>query len=162
MKPTAPEPLLSSSKPVDWWFVFKLNSAEERGDPKPPGMNGIFDVAGWKRPWYEADGKKFSQHYLVASSAASTLQHGQGILGTSLEDPVGATFGRVYDGDCYYVVWNDQFYGDPRDNGDSPWGHSKGIVAWNDDGEGMVMQVSTPSWPASERWRRTGWSPALS
>ncbi len=147
----APEPLLNSTTPADWWFVFKLNSAEEQGDPKPSGMKGIFDVDGWQRPKYEASGKKFSQHFLVASSAGPTLKHGQGILGTSLDDPVAATFGRVYDGDYYYVVWNDQFYGDPRGNGDSPWGHSKGMVAWNDDGEGMVMQVSTPSWPAAGR-----------
>ncbi len=149
MTQTVPRPLLNSSTPVDWWFVFKLSSAEERGDPKPPGENGIFDVAGWQRPRYEADGKKFSQHFLVASSADRALKHGQGVLGTSLEDPVGATFGQVYDGDCYYVLWNDQFYGDPMDSKGSPWGHSKGMVAWNDDGEGMVMQVSTPSWPGS-------------
>ncbi|MEM7352536.1 MAG: deoxyribonuclease II family protein [Acidobacteriota bacterium] len=149
MPRTAPQPLLSSGKPVDWWFVFKLNSAEEPGDPKPSGLNGLFDVAGWKRPDYESNGKKFSQHFLFASQAEPTLQYGQGILGTSLDDPVGATFGQVYDGDFFYVVWNDQFYGDPRDNGDSPWGHSKGMVAWNEAGEGLVLQVSTPSWPAS-------------
>ena len=55
----------------------------------------------------------------------------------------------MYFGSYYYVVWNDQFYGDPRANGGSPWGHSKGMVAWNEDGEGLVLQVSTPSWPAS-------------
>ena len=149
MTQTLPEPLLNSTTPVDWWFVFKLNSAEEQGDPKPPGVQGIFDVEGWQRPKYEADGKRFSQHYLAASSAEATLQDGKGVLGTSLDDPVGATFGRVYDGDCYYLLWNDQFYGDPIKNGDSPWGHSKGMVAWNDEGEGMVMQVSTPSWPGA-------------
>src|SRR5437899_546157 len=31
----------------------------------------------------------------------------------------------------------------------APWGHSKGLLAWNDAGEGFVMQVSTPSWPGS-------------
>ena len=149
MKQPAPIPLLSSEKSVDWWFVFKLNSAEERGDAKPPGETGIFDVAGWKRPKYEANGKRFSQHYVVASSDAPALKHGQGVLGTTLEDPVGATFGQVYDGDFYYALWNDQFYGDPMDSEGSPWGHSKGMVAWNDDGEGLVMQVSTPSWPGA-------------
>ena len=28
-------------------------------------------------------------------------------------------------------------------------GHSKGMLAWNDAGEGSVIQVSTPSWPAA-------------
>merc|ERR1712137_321337 len=31
----------------------------------------------------------------------------------------------------------------------APWGHSKGVLAWNDDGRGFVMQVSTPSWPGN-------------
>src|SRR5271167_5276619 len=31
----------------------------------------------------------------------------------------------------------------------APWGHSKGMLAWNDAGDGLVMQVSTPSWPAA-------------
>ena len=146
---SAPVPLLSPRKPVEWWFIFKLNSAEEPGDPKPPGTNGLFDVKGWKRPAYEKDGKKFSQHYIVASSENPTLRKGKGIVGATRRDPLGATFGQVYFGSYYYVIWNDQFYGDPRGNGNSPWGHSKGMVAWNDDGEGLVLQVSTPSWPAS-------------
>jgi hypothetical protein len=60
----------------------------------------------------------------------------------------------VYNASYYYVIWNDQFYGDPEVRGcgnscGAPWGHSKGLVAWNDQGDGLVMQVSTPSWPAS-------------
>lgn len=31
----------------------------------------------------------------------------------------------------------------------SPWGHAKGMVAWNDSGAGFVIQVTTPSWPGS-------------
>ena len=60
----------------------------------------------------------------------------------------------MYNGDFNYVVWNDQFYDDPQIEGcttscSSPWGHSKGMLAWNADGDGMVMQVTTPSWPAA-------------
>lgn len=67
---------------------------------------------------------------------------------------MGATFGQVYNGAFHYVVWNDQFYNDPPIAGCStfcaaPWAHSKGVVAWNDSGEGLVMQVTTPSWPAA-------------
>ena len=29
------------------------------------------------------------------------------------------------------------------------WGHSKGMLAWNDDGAGVIMQVTTPGWPRS-------------
>jgi hypothetical protein len=32
---------------------------------------------------------------------------------------------------------------------EAPWGHSKGMLAWSQNGNGFVMQVSTPSWPAS-------------
>src|SRR5204863_8132467 len=69
-------------------------------------------------------------------------------------DPVGATFDGVYNDGFFYVIWNDQFYGDPAIAGctnscSSPWGHSKGMLAWNDAGDGFVMQVSTPSWPAA-------------
>jgi hypothetical protein len=53
------------------------------------------------------------------------------------------------------LIWNDQFYNDPKIKGCSgnscsaPWGHSKGMLAWNDAGDGFVMQVTTPSWPAA-------------
>jgi deoxyribonuclease II len=47
------------------------------------------------------------------------------------------------------VLWNDQFDGDPIHTQESPTGHSKGMLAWNADGNGVVMQVSTPSWPGS-------------
>src|ERR1700753_1248808 len=92
----------------------------------------------------------------MASSEADTLQMGGNqCLGDSTTDPVGATFDEVYNGNYHYVVWNDQTYQDPKINGcsgdgcDGPWGHSKGMIAWNDAGEGFVMQVTTPSWPAS-------------
>jgi hypothetical protein len=32
---------------------------------------------------------------------------------------------------------------------DEPWGHSKGMLAWDASGNGFVMQVSTPDWPGS-------------
>jgi hypothetical protein len=90
----------------------------------------------------------------VASSKHPKLDPGAGCLGATLTDPVGATFEQIYNGSFFYVIWNDQFYGDPRvcgksANCDKPWGHSKGMLAWNDAGEGLVMQVSTPSWPGS-------------
>jgi hypothetical protein len=47
------------------------------------------------------------------------------------------------------VLWNDQFYGDPVATEAAPAGHSKGMLAWNNDGNGFVLQVSTPSWPGA-------------
>ena len=60
----------------------------------------------------------------------------------------------IYNKPVYFVVWNDQFYSDPAiggcgDSCSQPWGHSKGMLAWNEDGDGMVLQVTTPSWPAA-------------
>ena len=55
----------------------------------------------------------------------------------------------MYNGSFFYAIWNDQFKGAPTRDKDAPWGHSKGMAAWNSAGEGFVMQVSTPSWPGA-------------
>jgi hypothetical protein len=99
------------------------------------------------------------QHFAFASSDNPDLQDGGSqCLGAAKSDPVSATFDEVYSsgGKFHYVIWNDQPHGDPSIAGCSsgadcsaPWAHSKGVLAWNDDGEGFVMQVSTPSWPIS-------------
>lgn len=145
-----PVPVTGDGTAVDWWFAFKFNAQTYAGRVKTATeRHGIFggtlegydDAAG--------EGKTFSQRYARASSADPTLRLGEGCIGTTRTDPLGATFAQIYDGSCYYVVWNDQLYGDPVRNRDAPWGHSKGVAAWNEGGEGMVLQVSTPSWPAS-------------
>ena len=138
----APSPLLSAGKPVDWWFVFKFNGKSFPGCGT--GADRTCTFGGTVQPY-----KAFSQQFAYASSARATLQQGSGCAGTTTTDPLGATFAQVYDGTSYYVIWNDQFYNDPMATMASPWGHSKGMVAWNNAGEGFVLQVSTPSWPAS-------------
>lgn len=136
-------PLLAAGNPVDWWFVFKFNGATfpciESKEPNP----GIF--GGTPMDY----GGGFSLNYACASSANATLQMGTGYLGTSVNDPLGATFNQIYQGTCNYVLWNDQFNNDPMPNEDTPWGHAKGVLAWDNTGAGFVIQVSTPSWPAS-------------
>ncbi len=89
-----------------------------------------------------------------ASDKSPALKDGGGCAGDTSTDPVGATFDEIYTHQFFYVIWNDQFYGDPAITGCSdscsgPWGHSKGMLVWNEAGEGLVMQVTTPSWPAS-------------
>ena len=145
----APQPLLAKGQPVDWWFVFKLNSS------KP--FAGCGPVKGDRQCPFGGSpltGQSFGQQFVFASNTNSKLEQGKGCLGAQLTDPVGATFDQVYNGDFFYVLWNDQFYGDPKvcgasANCDSPWGHSKGMLAWNNDGNGFILQVSTPSWPGS-------------
>ncbi len=158
---TAPYPMLSKGHPVDWWFVFKFNASTFSGCSV--GATRACPFGGDPFAY-----KSFGQQFAYASSEAPTLQQGAGCAGVTgastaapvsapapATDPIGATFEQVYNGAFHYVVWNDQFYQDPpiktcSGNGcDEPWGHSKGLVAWNDAGEGLVMQVSTPSWPAS-------------
>ena len=78
-----------------------------------------------------------------------TLQTGQGLVGTGPGDPVGATFAQIFNGNYSYVVWNDQFQGHPMADRPSPWGHSKGMLAWNQNGDGLIVQVSTPAWPGA-------------
>jgi hypothetical protein len=144
----APLPLLEKGEPVDWWFVFKFNAGTFPGCGENAERSCIF---GGTVQDYKG---QFSQQFIYASSKNPAIQKGLGCLGDTLQDPVGATFDQVYNGSYYYVIWNDQFYDDPPIQGcsggcASPWGHAKGMLAWNEDGEGFVMQVTTPSWPAS-------------
>lgn len=151
--PNPPVPLLRSEHPVDWWFAFKFNAETfPRGTAsKPTCLFG--GEAGGSRGYFS----KIGQSFVYASSENSVLQRGAGFVGDSTDDPVGATFDEIYNGDFFYVVWNDQFYRDPplKCEGASanqcgkPWGHSKGLLAWNSDGDGIVIQVTTPDWPGS-------------
>lgn len=145
--PVLLSPQLASGRPVDWWFIFKFN-----GKTNPTGVSeepkaGLFGGAPIDYP----DGDHlFSLAYACASSESPRLQMGSGCVGTSLDDPLGATFDLIFRNSCNYVVWNDQFYGSPIPNGPESSGHSKGVLAWNEStGAGLVIQVSTPSWPRS-------------
>ena len=137
----APVPLLTSGQPVNWWFVFKFNTQTY---PDCGGAQRTCLFGGTVQPY-----KSFGQQFAFASSLDGTLRQGGGCAGDTTTDPLGATFAQVYNGNFYYVLWNDQFYGDPIATAFAPAGHSKGMLAWNDNGDGMVLQVSTPSWPAS-------------
>ncbi len=137
----APVPLLRSGQTVDWWFVFKFNT---ESFPECGGFPRACTFGGTVQPY-----KNFGQQFAFASSADGTLRQGGGCVGDTTTDPLGATFDQVYNGKFFYVLWNDQFYGDPIATQFAPAGHSKGMLAWNQDGDGLVLQVSTPSWPAS-------------
>jgi hypothetical protein len=148
---TAPVPLVADGRPVDWWFAFKF-------DVKTPGavFPGSSDPCA-----FGGDVQKYryggNLAYAIASADAPTLRQGKDMIGRSGQDPLGATFGEMFRGSLNYVVYNDQFYGDPPNTDpsckptfcDAPWAHSKGIVAWNDVGDGLILQVTTPSWPHS-------------
>lgn len=139
-------PLLAANQPVEWWFAFKFNAATFQSAESNESNPGIF---GGTPKDYTSDKSEFCLSYAVASSVAPTLQMGPGYIGGSLNDPLGATFNQLYNGTCNYVLWNDQFYNDPLESQGAPWGHSKGFLAWDDTGAGFVVQVTTPSWPAS-------------
>jgi hypothetical protein len=127
---------------VDWWFVFKFNAGTL------PGCSGVAQrtcLFGGTVQSYS----KFSQQFAYASSINQGLQQGGGCLGDATTDPLGATFNQVYNGHYFYVLWNDQFDGDPVNTEGAPAGHSKGMLAWDSSGNGLVLQVSTPSWPGS-------------
>lgn len=144
-----PTPMAGKDQPVDWMFAFKFNAASfpgctDDGTAPAVGSPGIFGGV------VEEYKNGHSQQYVYATSQNPALVKGDGCLGATYDDPLGATFAQVYNNPGYhYVLWNDQFYGQPVANLDSPWGHSKGMVAWNQSGEGFVLQVSTPSWPGS-------------
>lgn len=144
----APMPLAGPNQPVEWMFAYKFNDGSfpgwDNGEIPPYGTPGIF--GGTVEDYPEG----ISQQYVFATSASPSLVKGKGPIGATFTDPLGATFAQVYNTPGYfYILWNDQFYNNPIETKGSPGGHSKGMAAWNDDGEGFVLQVSTPSWPAS-------------
>ncbi|NOU17364.1 MAG: hypothetical protein HOO91_07395 [Bacteroidales bacterium] len=152
MKTSPLSPLAGKNKPVNWFFAFKFNSESypgctDEGKTPPVGSKGIF--GGTVQEYKNGH----SQQYVFATDQNPTLVKGEGCIGATLDDPLGATFAQVYLTDDYnYMIWNDQFYNDPPQFPKylgAPWGHSKGMLAWDDDGNGFVLQVSTPSWPAS-------------
>jgi hypothetical protein len=143
-----PAPLAHDGQPVAWWFVFKFN-AKSFPACGPTTVRRSCSFGGVVQPY-----KQFSQQYVYASNTNPTLQKGRGCVGDSQNDPLGATFDEIYQQPYHYVVWNDQFYDAPKIQGctkscKAPWGHSKGVLVWNDAGEGLVLQVTTPSWPAA-------------
>lgn len=143
-------PLDADGQPVDWWFVFKFNATGFPGCGENSGQRKC--PFGGKVQAYD----RFSQQFAAASSRNGKLEKGKGCLGATMTDPLGATFSQVYNGKAFFVIWNDQFYQDPplkkcgkSNSCNKPWGHSKGMLAWNDDGNGFVLQVTTPSWPGA-------------
>jgi hypothetical protein len=126
---------------VDWWFVFKFSATAFPNCGSTRQRACLFGG--------EPQNYRFGQQFAFASSTKPNLQMGSGCAGDTTTDPVGATFGQVYNGSFFYAIWNDEFKGDPMANMDAPWGHSKGLLAWNADGNGFVMQVTTPSWPGA-------------
>ncbi len=143
-------PLIAKGHPVDWWFAFKFNSASF---PKCAAGATRTCLFGGQ---VQSSWTSFSQQFAVASSDSKSLQAGSGCAGDTTDDPVGATFDEIYSGSFNYVVWNDQFYQDPKltacgnsNSCSAPWGHSKGMIAWSDAGDGIVMQVTTPDWPGA-------------
>jgi hypothetical protein len=146
----SPRPLIAAGHPVDWWFVFKFNSASFPGCASGASRTCLFGGE------VQSSWTSFSQQFAVASSDSKSLQKGNGCAGDTTDDPIGATFDEIYSDSFNYVVWNDQFYQDPKltacgssNSCSAPWGHSKGMIAWNDSGQGIVMQVTTPDWPGA-------------
>jgi hypothetical protein len=145
----APTPQADGT-PTPWLLVFKLNAKvfPTAAPTQPKGCP--FGAA-------KQHSGAISLAYAYATAANPQLRQGSGLAGTSLSDPLGATFSQVWKGSYHYVVWNDQFYQHPQlhcagksgDGCNAPWGHAKGLLAWNDAGEGMVLQVTTPDWPGA-------------
>lgn len=144
----APVPLVQDGKPVDWWFVFKFNAKSFPQCPAGAQMQCPFGD--------QAQSYARGQTFVFASNDQPKLAMGSTCVGETSADPLGATFGEIVKGKRFYVVWNDQFYSDPvipgcSDSCSAPWGHSKGVLAWDADGNGLIVQVTTPSWPGSGR-----------
>jgi hypothetical protein len=139
-----PSPMADQANRAAWVFAYKFNAATS----PTTGTLASCLFGGTPKSY------KSSQNYVLASKGHAVLREGPGLIGTSTADPVGATFATIYASGLNFVVWNDQFYRHPKIAGCSescggPWGHSKGVIAWDEQGRGIVIQVTTPSWPGS-------------
>src|SRR5258708_4392034 len=94
----APSPLLSAGHPVDWWFMFKFNTASFPGCGADVQQACTFGGTVKTR-------RQFSQQFAFASSDQHSLQKGSGCAGETAGDPLGATFGEDYNGSFNYVIW---------------------------------------------------------
>jgi Deoxyribonuclease II len=151
-----PVPLVEQGRPVDWWFVFKFNTASFPQCGGVPQGPRVCPFGGTPKLYaFHNKNYQYSQQFVFASSLTPTLQKGSSCVGETSGDPIGATFGNIYENSYFFVVWNDQFKDHPKIQGcgqgfcGAPWAHSKGLLAWDDTGQGVVIQVSTPSWPGS-------------
>ena len=149
----APSPMAGPNEPVDWMFAYKFNAGSFPGyldaDYKhQDGKAGLPGRFGGTTKEYKGG---MSQSYVFATNKDTTMKRGNGALGNSEVDPLSATFAQVYETEGYnYILWNDQFYDNPMKTEGSPFGHAKGMAAWNEAGEGFVLQVSTPSWQSQD------------
>jgi len=107
---SVPCPMASAGHPVSWMFVFKLNAKSF-----PACGSGTRSCPFGGTVQTTATYSKFGQQYLYATSEHDSLVQGtSGCLGDSTQDPVGASFDEIYNRHFYYVIWNDQPYGDPN------------------------------------------------
>lgn len=150
-------PKLGDGSSVDWWFAFKLNTYAFKSCSTT--RKCIFGGEVQDYPY------GYGLQYLEAShsnGATKEMELKTDCLGTG-DDPVAKTFDQIYSGTApNYVIWNDQLYQEPimnltppcsswgnADSCSAPWGHSKGALAWDKDGNGFIMQVTTPDWPGN-------------
>src|SRR5262249_38740836 len=105
----APSPAIAQGQAADWRVGFKCHTKTFLGCGDNDGRECRF---GGEPQAYD-----FSQQFVYASSADKHLQKGQGCAGATPSDPLGATFASIYDNDFYFIIWNDQFYGDPPIHG---------------------------------------------
>lgn len=138
-----PQPRIDRTHTSDWIFAYKFNGADFPTNPVAQCRFGGTPQTD-----------KGSQHYAATWSGVGTLVDQPGLIGSELSDPLGATFDEIYNGNLFFVAWNDQFDTHPslpscKDECPGPWGHSKGILAWDRNGSGLLLQVTTPSWPGA-------------
>lgn len=144
-------PLLGDGTAVDWWFAFKLTS---KAFPSCSTHRSCM-FGGVVQSYEHGFGLQYLLGYGSGGQTTPLALHTD-CLGSGA-DPVAQTFQQVWGGVPNFVIWNDQLYQDPQphikpqcgSDCAAPWGHSKGVMAWDEDGTGFVMQVSTPDWPGN-------------
>lgn len=116
-----PSPM-AEGRSVDWLFVYKFNT---RSFPECAANAERACPFGGKPVAYRSG---FGQQYVFASSADPELKSGGGCLGDTEKDPIGATFDQICKGNLNCVVWNDQFYLDPKITAAGPVAPAPGAI----------------------------------
>jgi len=146
-------PILEDGTVADWWFSYKFNAMTYNSN-KCTGQhdsNGTCTFGGQFIGNQAKYGLNFATiHHQAGITSKLQMPSGNSCIGSGENDSLANTFSQIYNRVAdNFVIWSDQFYGYPLPSQFAPWGHSKGALAWDGEGNGVLIQVTTPDWPKS-------------
>ena len=136
-------PIDWNGNPVDWWIAIKLPADLLNNSCPSPICTGST---------YPDSYSGLACLYADANTPAFVYKTclGQG------NDALSNTLNQIWDGSSgsspYFQIWNDQFnvgmHSPDKSQGcEAPGAHSKGALAYDDDGNGWYLSATTPAFP---------------